>query len=627
MFLTAYGACADAESRCQTLSAPLPGDKTSRPVPSPVPQRIVTMNKRPYLSKVPVVAVSALLGYAAANANWTAFDRAAAAPTVTSTSTPATTAASSCCATDGANVALIAHNTKVSANLAQAGKKPNICIIWGDDIGQTNLSCYTRGLLGYQTPNIDRLAKEGMMFTDYYGEQSCTAGRASFITGQHGLRTGLTKVGLPGATLGLQKEDPTIAELLKPLGYATGQFGKNHLGDRNEFLPTVHGFDEFYGNLYHLNAEEEPELPDYPKDPAFRARYGPRGVLDCKATDKDDPTVDPRFGRVGKQIIKDTGPLTRKRMEIIDDDIADRAVEFIKRQAKAEKPFFVWVNFTHMHFRTHPKPESVGQAGRWQGIYHDVMIDHDKNVGTVLKALDDAGIADNTFVMYSTDNGPHMNSWPDAAMTPFRNEKNSNWEGAYRVPCLVRWPGKIKPETVSNQIVSHLDWLPTILAMAGDTDVTEKLLKGYKIEDMTYKVHLDGYNLVPYLTGQGEKCPREWFLYCNDDQQLTCLRYDNWKLVFMEQRTPGTLLIWANPFTPLRVPKIYNLRLDPYERADITSNTYYDWLLDHAFLLVPAQDFVGKFLMTFKEYPQRQKAASFNLDEILQKLKESGGSK
>jgi len=513
----------------------------------------------------------------------------------------------------------------VLASAQAQGKKPNIVIIWGDDIGQSNISSYTHGLMGYRTPNIDRVAKEGMIFTDYYAEQSCTAGRASFITGQHGLRTGLTKVGLPGATLGLRKEDPTIAELIKPLGYATGQFGKNHLGDRNEFLPTVHGFDEFYGNLYHLNAEEEPELPDYPKDPAFRERYGPRGVMDCKATDKDDPTVDPRFGKVGKQIIKDTGPLTKKRMETIDDDVANRAVDFIQRQTKADKPFFVWVNFTHMHFRTHVKPESKGQSGRWQSEYHDAMIDHDKNVGAVLKALDDLGIADNTFVMYSTDNGPHMNSWPDAAMTPFRNEKNSNWEGAYRVPCMVRWPGKIKPGGVSNEIVGHHDWLPTLLAMAGDTEVTDKLLKGAKVGDMTYKVHLDGYNLVPYLTGQAEKSPRDSFLYCNDDQQLTGLRYDNWKFVFMEQRVQGTLRIWAEPFVTLRVPKLFNLRTDPYERADITSNTYYDWLLDHVFVFVPAQDFVGKFLMTFKEYPQRQKAASFNLDEILEKIKESSG--
>jgi arylsulfatase A-like enzyme len=506
---------------------------------------------------------------------------------------------------------------------AQTSSKPNIVIIWGDDIGQADVSAYSRGLMGFKTPNIDRVAKEGVMFTDYYGEQSCTAGRASFITGQSGLRTGLTKVGLPGATLGLQKEDPTIAELLKPLGYATGQFGKNHLGDRNEFLPTVHGFDEFYGNLYHLNAEEEPENPDYPKDPAFRAKYGPRGVLDCKASDVDDQTVDPRFGKVGKQVCKDTGPLTKERMVTIDDDIVNRAVDFIKRQKDAGKPFFVWVNTTHMHFRTHTKPESIGQSGRWQSPYHDTMIDHDKNVGTILKALDDVGIAGNTFVMYSTDNGPHMNSWPDGAMTPFRSEKNTNWEGAYRVPAMFRWPGKIKPDQVSNEIVSHLDMLPTILAIAGDPDVKDKLLKGYTVGDMTYKVHLDGDNLVPYLNGQSEKSPRESFFYINDDQQLTGLRYDNWKLVFMEQRAPGTALVWANPFTNLRVPKMFNLRTDPYERADITSNTYYDWLLDHAFLVVPAQDYVGQFLATFKNYPSRQKAASFNLDEVMRNLTES----
>jgi arylsulfatase len=579
------------------------------------------------------IGLGMLLGYAAASghlnpAPWVRAGQLGRAATANQPSA-SEVQPSGCCdgLSKGEMVALAEHNRKVTAEAEKSGKKPNICVIWGDDIGQSNISAYSHGVMGYQTPNIDRVAKEGMMFTDYYAEQSCTAGRASFITGQHGLRTGLTKVGLPGATLGLQKEDPTIAEMLKPLGYATGQFGKNHLGDRNEFLPTVHGFDEFYGNLYHLNAEEEPELRDYPKDPAFRAKYGPRGVLDCKATDNDDATVDPRFGKVGKQVIKDTGPLTRKRMETIDDDIADRAADFIKRQAKADKPFFVWVNFTHMHLRTHVKPGSMGQSGRWQSEYHDAMIDHDKNVGTVLKALDDAGVADNTFVMYSTDNGPHMNSWPDGAMTPFRNEKNSNWEGAYRVPCMVRWPGKIKAGTVSNQLVAHHDWLPTLAAVAGDTELAEKLLKGYKVGDMTYKVHLDGYNLVPYLTGQVEKSPRESFLYCNDDQQLTALRHDNWKIVFMEQRVPGTLRIWAEPFVTLRVPKIFNLRTDPYERADITSNTYYDWVMDHVFLLVPAQDYVGKFLMTFKDYPQRQKAASFNLDEVLKKLQESGGSK
>jgi arylsulfatase len=515
----------------------------------------------------------------------------------------------------------------IAATLSALGadKRPNIVVIFGDDIGLTDISAYSMGLMGFRTPNIDRLAKEGMLFTDYYAEQSCTAGRASFITGQSGLRTGMTKVGLPGATLGLQKQDPTIAELIKPLGYATGQFGKNHLGDRNEFLPTVHGFDEFYGNLYHLNAEEEPELPDYPKDPRFHERFGPRGVLDCKAIATDDATVDPRFGKVGKQTIKDTGPLTKKRMETIDDDIAARAVDFIKRQNGAGKPFFAWVNFTHMHLRTHTKPESLGQAGRWQSPYHDTMIDHDKNVGTVLKALDDLGIAENTLVIYTTDNGPHMNTWPDGAMTPFRNEKNSNWEGAYRVPCMIRWPGHIKPGSVSNEIVAALDWLPTVLAAAGDDQVTDKLLKGYQIGDMTYKVHLDGYNLVPYLTGQVEKSPRDSFIYVNDDQQVVGLRYDNWKMVFLEQRVEGTLRIWAEPFVSLRLPKMFNLRTDPYERADITSNTYYDWIFDHAFLLVPAQAYVGQFLATFKDYPQRQKAASFNLDDVLKKMQESGG--
>ena len=517
---------------------------------------------------------------------------------------------------------MTALSTALNQAHAQA-QKPNIVVIWGDDIGLSNVSAYSRGLMGYQTPNIDRVANEGIMFTDYYAEQSCTAGRASFITGQSGLRTGMTKVGLPGATLGLQKEDPTIAELLKPFGYATGQFGKNHLGDRNEFLPTVHGFDEFYGNLYHLNAEEEPELPDYPKDPAFRAKFGPRGVMDCKASNNDDTTVDPRFGKMGKQVCRDTGPLTKERMLTIDDDIADRAADFIRRQKNANKPFFVWVNFTHMHLRTHTKPQSLGQAGRWQSPYHDTMIDHDKNVGTVLKALDDLGIANDTFVMYGTDNGPHMNSWPDGAMTPFRSEKNTNWEGAYRVPAMFRWPGKIKPGQVSNELVAHHDLLPTILAIAGDPDVTNKLLTGYKVGDMTYKVHLDGFNLVPYLTGQAAKSPRQSFIYINDDQQVVALRYDNWKLVFMEQRAPGELLLWANPFTTLRLPKMFNLRTDPYERADVTSNTYYDWLLDHAFLLVPAQDYVGQFLATFRDFPQRQKAASFNLDEIMAKLKEA----
>jgi arylsulfatase len=459
-------------------------------------------------------------------------------------------------------------------------------------------------MMGYQTPNIDRVANEGVIFTDYYAEQSCTAGRAAFITGQSVFRTGLSKVGLPGADLGLRKEDPTIAELLKQQGYATGQFGKNHLGDKDEFLPTNHGFDEFYGNLYHLNAEEEPELPDYPKDPEFRKKFGPRGVIHSFADGK----------------IVDTGPLTKKRMETIDDDTAARAADFIERQYKAGKPMFVWVNFTHMHFRTHPKPASVGQSGRWQSPYHDVMIDHDKNVGTVLDKIDDLGIADNTIVMYSTDNGPHMNSWPDAGMSPFRNEKNSNWEGAYRVPAMVRWPGHIKPGMVSNDIVSHLDWAPTLLAAAGVPDIKEKLLNGYQTDNKIFKVHLDGYNQLPYLTGETHKSAREEFFYFSDDGDLTGLRYDNWKFVFMEQRAPGTLRVWSEPYTALRIPKLFNLRTDPYERADITSNTYYDWFLDHAFMMVPAQAYVGKFLGTFKEYPPRQKAASFTIDKAIEQL-------
>ncbi len=490
-------------------------------------------------------------------------------------------------------------------------KQPNIVVIWGDDIGLTNLSCYSRGLMGYRSPNIDRIANEGMLFTDCYGEQSCTAGRSSFITGQSVFRTGLSKVGVPAATIGLRAEDPTIATLLKPLGYATGQFGKNHLGDRNEFLPTVHGFDEFYGNLYHLNAEEEPELPDYPNEkdfPNFRNRFGPRGVMDCKASDVDDPTVDPRFGRVGKQVIKDTGPLNRKRMETIDDDVAARSTDFIHRMHQAGKPFFIWVNFTHMHLRTHVKPESVGQAGRWQSIYHDVMIDHDRNVGTVLAKLDELGLADDTIVIYGTDNGPHANSWPDGATTPFRSEKNTNWEGAFRVPWLVRWPGKISAGSLSHEIVSHHDWLPTLVAAAGMPDVMDRLKAGYTIGDRTYKVHIDGYNIMGYLTGQEGVSPRKGFFYFSDDGDLMGLRFDNWKIVFSEQRSPGTLRLWAEPFTPLRVPKMFNLRTDPFERADITSNTYYDWLIDHVFLMTPAQMLVGEFLATFKEFPLPQNA-------------------
>jgi arylsulfatase len=504
------------------------------------------------------------------------------------------------------------------AKAKQTPKQPNILVIWGDDIGTTNLSCYSHGVMGYQTPNIDRLAKEGLMFTDSYGEQSCTAGRASFITGQSVYRTGLSKVGIPGATVGLQAEDPTIAEMLKPLGYATGQFGKNHLGDRNEYLPTVHGFDEFYGNLYHLNAEEEPELPNWPPKkefPNFNTMFAPRGVLRCKATDKDDPTVDKRYGRVGKQVIEDTGPLTKKRMETCDDDFVAAAKDFIKRQNKAGKPWFVWLNTTHMHFKTHTKPSSLGQSGLWQSPYHDTMIDHDKNVGDVLDLLDDLDIADDTFVMYSTDNGPHMNSWPDGGMTPYRNEKNSNWEGAFRVPMMVRWPGKIKAGSISNDIVQHHDWLPTFVAMAGDPDIVEKLKKGYKAGDKTFKVHIDGFNLLPFLTGKEKDSPRKGFFYFSDDGDLLGLRFNSWKVVFMEQRVPGTLRVWAEPFVKLRIPKLFNLRTDPYERADVTSNSYYKWFLDNDYIVLAAQAVTGPFMATFKEFPPRQKPQSFTVEQ------------
>ena len=488
-------------------------------------------------------------------------------------------------------------------------KKPNILVIWGDDIGQSNVSAYTRGLVGYKTPNIDRIANEGMMFTDYYGEQSCTAGRSSFITGQSVFRTGLSKVGLPGAELGMRVEDPTIAGLLKAQGYVTGQFGKNHLGDKNEHLPTNHGFDEFLGNLYHLNAEEEPELPDYPKDPEFRKKFGPRGVIKSTAAGE----------------IIDTGPLTKKRMETIDDETVDATLDFIDRAHKDGKPFFVWWNGTRMHFRTHVKPELRGISG--QNEYGDGMVEHDMHVGQLLKKLDDLGIADNTIVFYSTDNGPHMNTWPDAGWNPFRGEKNTNWEGGWRVPAMVRWPGNIEAGAVSNDIMHHMDWLPTFLAVAGDPDMKAQLKDGGVTSlGREYKVHLDGYNFLPYLTGQEEKGPRKEIFYFSDDGDLTALRYNDWKLIFMEQRAVGTLKVWANPFTPLRMPLMFNLRRDPYERASITSNTYYDWVLDHAFALVPAQAYVGQFLATFKDFPPRQKAASFSLDQAMEKLETPSGA-
>jgi arylsulfatase A-like enzyme len=491
------------------------------------------------------------------------------------------------------------------------GTTPNILVIWGDDIGVSNLSCYSEGMMGYRTPNIDRIANEGVRFTDYYGEQSCTAGRAAFITGQNPYRTGLTKVGMPGADIGLRAQDPTIATALKQQGYATGQFGKNHFGDRDEFLPTAHGFDEFFGNLYHLNAEEEPEHPDYPtaeEFPHFRERFGPRGVIHSWANPD------------GTQRIEDTGPLTRKRMETCDEEFRDAAADFIRRQNDSETPFFVWFNTTHMHFRTHVRPESRGRAGRWQSEYHDTMLDHDDVVGDLLDLLDELGLAEDTIVIYSTDNGPHLNTWPDSGMTPFRNEKNSNWEGAYRVPCMVRWPSRIPAGRVLNGIVSHSDWFVTLLAAVGDTDVADRLRSGTDLAGTDYKVHLDGHDQLGYLTGDVDESARQHFFYVSDDGDLTAVRYDNWKVVFCEQRAAGTLQVWAEPYTVLRVPKIFNLRTDPFERADITSNTYFDWMIDRAWVLIPIQSFVAEMLQTLREFPPSQSPASFTIDDVMAKL-------
>jgi arylsulfatase len=488
-------------------------------------------------------------------------------------------------------------------------KKPNILVLWGDDIGQSNISAYTMGLVGYRTPNIDRIAKEGMIFTDYYSEQSCTAGRSTFILGQTVLRTGLSKVGMPGAKQGISSEDPTIAELLKPLGYVTGQFGKNHLGDRDEHLPTNHGFDEFYGNLYHLNAEEEPELPDYPNPedfPDFRKNYGPRGVIHSTSDGK----------------IEDTGSLTKKRMETIDDETSDAAIAFIKKAVASGKPFFVWWNGTRMHFRTHVQPALRGISG--QNEYGDGMVEHDMHIGKFLAVIDELGIADNTIIQYGTDNGPHKNTWPDAGVNPFRGEKNTNWEGGWRTPAMVRWPGKIEAGSVSNEIMSGLDWMPTYVAIAGDPKIKEKLLKGYTINGKTYKVHLDGYNFLPYLTGEVDKGPRVELFYFSDDGELMALRYNDWKVTFMIQESPGTLDVWSRPMVTTRIPWLYNLRRDPYEFATTTSNTYWDWYLDHAFLLLPAAEYVGNFIATFQEYPPRMKAASFNLGDTMETLMSAG---
>jgi len=484
--------------------------------------------------------------------------------------------------------------------------KPNILIIWGDDIGWFNISAYNHGLMGYRTPNIDRIAKEGAMYTDWYGQQSCTAGRAAFITGQSPIRTGLTKVGLPGAKLGLQPEDPTIAELLKPQGYVCGQFGKNHLGDRDEFLPTAHGFDEFFGNLYHLNAEQEPENEDYPKIPEFKKKFGPRGVLHSWANPD------------GTQKIEDTGSLTIKRMETVDGEFLDASLKFMDAAVKNDKPFFCWFNSTRMHIFTHLKKESQGVTGL--GVYPDGMVEHDGHVGQLLKKLDDLGIAENTIVMYATDNGAEEFSWPDGGTTPFRGEKDTNWEGAWRVPCMIRWPGVIKPGTVSNDIFSHQDMLPTLVAAAGEPDIAAKLKQGYTAGKKTFKVYIDGFNLLPYWKGEAKENPRPGFLYWSDDGDLMALRYGNWKVHFAEQRAEG-FDTWEEPFVHLRVPKLFNLRSDPFENASVAGDlSYKQWRVDRVFLLVPAAALVSQYMQTLMQFPPRQRPDSFTVGDVMEKL-------
>jgi arylsulfatase A-like enzyme len=485
-------------------------------------------------------------------------------------------------------------------------RPPNILVIWGDDIGQFNVSAYNMGMMGYQTPNIDRIAGGGAIFTDWYGQQSCTAGRAAFITGQSPIRTGLTKVGLPGAPEGMQPEDATIATLLKARGYVTGQFGKNHLGDRDEMLPTNHGFDEFYGNLYHLNAEEEPEHPDYPKNPAFKKRFGPRGVIHSFAD-----------GR-----ITDTGPLTKKRMETIDEEVTAKTLDFMQRAKEADKPFFIWWNSTRMHIWTHLQEESAGKTGL--GIYPDGMVEHDGHVGQLLDTLDALGLAENTIVMYSTDNGAETMSWPDGGTTMFRGEKNTNWEGGYRVPCAIRWPGVIEPGTVINEIGAHEDMLPTLLAAAGDITAKEDLLAGRSVGDRSYRVHLDGYNLLPAFAGSGG-WPRQEFLYWTDDGNVAALRYGNWKICFLEQRAHG-IDVWQEPFVQLRLPKLFNLRSDPFERADHEAFGYPRWRAEHMFAFAPAAAYVSRWLESFREFPPRQKPGSFNLDRVLESVTSPQGN-
>jgi arylsulfatase len=508
-----------------------------------------------------------------------------------------------------------------------ADKKPNILILWGDDIGGFNISAYNMGMMGYRTPNIDRLAKEGALFTDWYGQQSCTAGRAAFITGQSPIRTGLTKVGLPGAPEGLTKLDPTLAQMLKPLGYTTGQFGKNHLGDRNEMLPTVHGFDEWFGNLYHLNAEEEPENPDYPteaKMPGFFAKFGPRGVLHCYATDKEDTTVDPRFGMVGKQTIENTGPLTKKRMETIDDEVTAGAIKFMDKAASDGKPFFIWYNTSRMHVITHISSKWEGKSGL--GTYADGMLEHDADIGIMLDELKKLGIEDNTIVMYSSDNGAEMCSWPDGGTTMFRGEKNTQWEGGWRVPCLIRWPGVIKPGTIINDMGAHEDMIPTLMAAVGDPTLKEDLLKGKTLGDTTFKVHLDGYNLLPFLKGEVPESPRHEFIYWSDDGNCAALRYNNWKISFLRQDHVG-MDVWTQPVTELRAPLICNLKTDPFELAEHVGLGYNDWYFHHMFVFAPAGGYVAQWMSSFREFPPRMKPGSFSLDRVMDAMTKGAQSK
>jgi len=497
-----------------------------------------------------------------------------------------------------------------------ASRKPNILFIMADDIGWFNVSCNNNGIMGYRTPNIDRIANEGANFTDFYGQQSCTAGRAAFITGQSPIRTGLTKVGMPGATLGLSAEDPSVGEFMKHFGYATGQFGKNHLGDRNEHLPTVHGFDEFFGNLYHLNAEEEPEYPNYPKDPAFRKQFGPRGVMRSKATDKDDSTEDPQFGRLGKQTIENTGPLSRKRMETVDEEFLDAALDFIDRKSKSDEPWFCYFNPTRMHVFTHLKPESVGKTGL--GVYPDGMVELDGYVGQLLDRLDELGIADNTIVVFTTDNGAEVCTWPDGGTTPFRGEKDSNWEGGWRVPCVMRWPGLIEPGRVINDIASLQDFIPTFAAANAETELVDKVKKGYEMGVRSYKVHLDGFNLLPFLSGKEKASPREGFIYWSDDGECMAVRMGRWKVVFAEQRGEG-LQSWREPLSEMRIPKFFDLRADPFERGE-ESFKYNDWFLEQNFLLYSAPPLLAKWLQSFKEFTPRAKAASFSIDRVMEAM-------